>query len=150
MCHLGYVTKSHWHNLSDTFSLSDTTLQRQKMCHSGYVHCISFQISQFQKPLIRDFTTHQKGSTYIAVFSLSSCIRLYPSILKFDPSLELDLFLWRRYYYLNYSRWYHIVVSDFYENFSCYTLKAHLHLFRHVFLLLPLSISVLVLNSLVS
>ena len=39
MCHSGYDNKSHWHTLSDTFSLGDTTFQRQKMCHSGYVYC---------------------------------------------------------------------------------------------------------------
>ena len=38
-CHSGYVTKSHWHTLSDTFSFSDTTFQSQKMCHLGYVYC---------------------------------------------------------------------------------------------------------------
>ena len=33
MCHSGFVTKSHRHTLSDTFSLGDTIFQRQKMCH---------------------------------------------------------------------------------------------------------------------
>ena len=38
--HLGFVTKSHWHTINDTFSLSDTILQLQKICHLGYVNCI--------------------------------------------------------------------------------------------------------------
>ena len=38
-CHSGYVTKFHWHTRSDTYSLSDTTFQRQKMCHSGNFFC---------------------------------------------------------------------------------------------------------------
>ena len=41
MCHSGYVKKSRWHTLSDTFSLSDTTFQLQKMCHSVYcMYCL--------------------------------------------------------------------------------------------------------------
>ena len=40
MCHSGYVAKSHWHTQSDTFLVSDTNFQRQKMCHIGHVYCI--------------------------------------------------------------------------------------------------------------
>ena len=42
MSHSGYVGKSHWHTLSDKFSLSDTTFQRQKCVTQGMSTVVIF------------------------------------------------------------------------------------------------------------
>ena len=88
MCHSGYVTKSHWHTLSDTFSLSDTTFQRKwkfsKFKPFFLVNYGRFPICFFKKSLyswIGFICTKNKQLTHHRLqFSLSDTLFFCPKL----------------------------------------------------------------------